>query len=40
MNWKKIPKGEINSVPTIIKFKAAMIELLKGYPTHEYVGIF
>src|SRR3989344_7576660 len=40
MNWKKVPKGDIKGVPTITKFKTAMLELLKGYPAYQYYGIF
>ncbi len=40
MDLKKIPRGEIGGVPTIIKFKGVMIELFKGYPAFEYFGIF
>jgi hypothetical protein len=40
MDLKKIPRGEINGVPTIIKFKGVMLELFKGYPAFQYFGIF
>lgn len=40
MNLKKIPRGEMGGIPTIIKFKEVMIELFKGYPAFEYFGIF
>ena len=38
--WEKVPRGEINGVPVITKFKIAMLELLKGYPIYQYYGIF
>lgn len=40
MDLKKIPRGEINGVPMITKFKGVMIELFKGYPGFQYFGIF
>ena len=40
MDLKKIPRGEINGVPMITKFKKVMIELFKGYPGFQYFGIF
>lgn len=40
MDLKKIPRGEIDGIPTITKFKGVMIELFKGYPAFQYFGIF
>ena len=40
MDLKKIPRGEIEGIPTITKFKGVMIELFKGYPAFKYFGIF
>jgi hypothetical protein len=40
MELKKIPRGEIDGIPTIVKFKGIMIELFKGYPAFQYFGIF
>ena len=40
MDLKKVPRGEINGIPAVNKFKIAMIELFKGYPVYRYYGIF
>lgn len=35
-----VPGDKINSITTIRLFKKIMLDLFRGYPAHEYYGIF